>query len=88
MSSEIPKLPENDRQAFALGYKEDAALVASTQYKRTEGTACRNCQLYSGMEGDEWGPCAIFSYRADPTLNNNYVVSVNGWCRSWAPRAG
>ena len=31
MPRETPKLPENDRQAFALGYKEDAGLVNITQ---------------------------------------------------------
>lgn len=88
MSSEIPKLPENDRQAFALSYKEDAALVDTSKYKKGEGATCRNCQLYSGIEEDEWGPCAVFSYRVDPRLNRNYVVSAKGWCRSWALRAG
>lgn len=86
-TTEIPKLPENDRQASALGYKEDAALVDATKYKKVEGATCRNCQLFSGSEEDEWGPCAIFSYRVDPILNKNYVVSASGWCRSWAPKA-
>ena len=86
-TTQIAKLPETDRQASALGYKEDVALVDITKYKRVEGTTCRNCQLYSGSEEDEWGPCAIFSYRVDPILNKSYSVSAKGWCRSWAPRA-
>lgn len=86
-TTQIAKLPENDRQAAALGYKEDAALVDSTKHKRVEGTTCRNCQLYSGSEEDDWGPCAIFSYRVDPITNKNYVVNAKGWCGSWAPKA-
>ena len=86
-STEVPKLPESDPQATALAYKEDAALVDATKYKKAEGASCRNCLLYSGAEGDGWGPCAVFSYRIDPKLNRNYVVSAKGWCRSWALRS-
>jgi len=85
-SVEIPKLPESDRQALALAYNENAASIDVSKYKKTEGAACRNCQLYSGSEGEEWGPCAIFSYRLDPRLNRNYLVSARGWCRSWSAR--
>jgi hypothetical protein len=86
-STEVPKLPESDPQATALAYKEDAALVDATKYKKAEGASCRNCLLYSGAERDGWGPCAVFSYRIDPKLNRNYVVSAKGWCRSWALRS-
>jgi len=84
----IPRLPENDRQAMALGYKEDAALVDTDKYKVADGANCRNCQLYSGSDEDQWGPCAIFSYRIHPLLNQNFVVNAKGWCRSWAMKAG
>jgi hypothetical protein len=86
-SKEIAKLPENDEQAMALGYRADASLVDTTQFNRGEGQYCKNCQLYSGSLNKEWGPCAIFSYRIDPVLHKNYEVSANGWCRSWAPIA-
>ena len=86
-SKEIAKLPENDEQAMALGYRADAKLVDITKFKRGEGQSCQNCQLYSGSPDDEWGPCAIFSYRIDPILHKNYVVSAKGWCKSWGPRA-
>lgn len=86
-STEIPKLPENDKQALALGYREDANLVDATKFNRGKDQLCQNCQLYSGSPGEQWGPCAIFSYRMDPKLNRGYVVSVKGWCKSWAPRA-
>jgi hypothetical protein len=83
----IPKLPETDKQAMALGYKEDATKVDTVKFKMLEGASCGNCQLYSGADEEAWGPCAIFSYRLDPHLNRNYVVSAKGWCRSWGPRA-
>ena len=86
-TTEIAKLPENDEQAMALGYRADASLVDTTQFKRGEGQFCQNCQLYSGSLNKEWGPCAIFSYRIDPVLHKNYVVSAKGWCKSWGPIA-
>jgi hypothetical protein len=86
-TTEIAKLPENDEQAMALGYRADASLVDTTQFKRGEGQFCQNCQLYSGSLNKEWGPCAIFSYRIDPVLHKNYMVSAKGWCRSWGPTA-
>lgn len=87
-STQIAKLPENDQQATALGYREDASTVDTTQYKRKDDQLCANCQLYSGTPGEAWGPCSIFSYRKDPKLNKPYEVSAKGWCRSWGPRAG
>jgi len=86
-SKEIAKLPENDEQAMALGYRTDASLVDVTQFKRGESQFCQNCQLYSGSLNKEWGPCAIFSYRVDPILHKNYLVSAKGWCKSWGPQA-
>ena len=87
-SAETPKLPESDRQAKALGYREDASAVDTTQYKRKDDQFCANCQLFSGSPGDMWGPCAIFSYRMHPKLSKPYEVSAKGWCKSWGPRAG
>ena len=86
-SKSIAKLPENDEQAIALGYRADASLVDATKFKRGEGQYCHNCQLYSGSLNKEWGPCAIFSYRIDPILHKNYEVSAKGWCKSWGPIA-
>jgi len=88
LSSEVPRLPENDRQAMALGYREDADSVDATKFHRGSDQSCQNCQLYTGSPGEAWGPCAVFSYRVDPRLNRNYVVSAKGWCRSWGPRQG
>lgn len=85
---EIPKLPESDKQAEALGYREIGDSVDTTKFARGGGQYCQNCQLYSGLPGESWGPCAVFSYRVDPKLNRNYVVAAKGWCRSWGPRQG
>lgn len=87
ISSEIAKLPENDRQAKALSYKEDATMVDTAQFNRKENQFCSNCQLFSGSPGDIWGPCAIFSYRAHSSIKKPFEVSANGWCKSWGPRA-
>jgi len=86
-SKAIAKLPEDDRQAKALGYKDDASKVDVTQYKRKDDQFCATCQLFSGSPGDDYGPCAVFSYRIDPILKKPYVVSAKGWCKSWGPRA-
>ncbi len=87
ISSEIAKLPENDRQAKALGYKEDVTKVDTAQLNIKAGQFCSNCQLFSGSPGDQWGPCAIFSYRIHPVIKKPFEVSANGWCKSWGPRA-
>ena len=59
-SKEIAKLPENDEQAIALGYRADANLVDNTKFKRAEDQYCQNCQLYSGSLNKEWGPPVPF----------------------------
>jgi len=89
----VPLLSPEDAQAKALSYVTDVKTVDSESLKLSTspavaGQKCGNCQLYSGSPGTEWGPCAIFSYRVDPDTNRNFVVSADGWCRSWAPRAG
>lgn len=87
---ELPKGPseidEADPQAASLRYKHDATEV-DPKYKRDPSQICANCQLYSGLPGSNWGPCAIFSYRIDPQSKQPYTVSAHGWCLSWGPRA-
>lgn len=86
----IPSLNPEDPQAKALSYTPD--VTDESQKAPTSGIAagqrCGNCQLFSGTPGAEWGPCAIFSYRVDPDTKKNLVVSSDGWCKGWAPRAG
>lgn len=88
----VPLLSPEDTQAKALSYSPDVTTVDAESLKlptspAIAGQRCSNCQLYSGTPGAEWGPCAIFSYRTDPSTNMNLVVSADGWCRGWAPRA-
>lgn len=82
---EASALNEDDPQAKALHYKQDAA--EANAIGRKEGQYCSNCQLYSGQPGKEWGPCAVFSYRINPDANKPFVVSATGWCDAWGPRA-
>lgn len=80
-----PAVGEDDEQAKALHYVENAN--DADKMGRKPNQICQVCQLYSGKPGAEWGPCAIFSYRKDPKTNNPLVVSANGWCQGWGPRA-
>ena len=67
---------ESDPQVSALGYVADA----TKSDKRTDATAaCHNCGLYTGKEGEESGPCAIFQGK---------LVAANGWCTAWVKKAG
>jgi len=77
------KLEENDPTAMALGYLHDASAVDTEKFPRRAGDAgaemfCDTCALYTGAEGEEWGPCAIFPGK---------VVAAKGWCNSFAPKA-
>jgi hypothetical protein len=69
-------LDPEDPQAKALSYFEQSP---------KDPQSCSNCQLYTGIEGEELGPCVIFSYRVAPT-GKQLLVKANGWCRAWAPR--
>ena len=71
-----PILDPNDPQAVALSYSSES---------RKAHQMCSNCQLYTGTEGEDSGPCAIFSYRVAPT-GKQLVVDASGWCRAWGPR--
>lgn len=93
-AGDLPVVPldENDPQALALGYKHDASQVDTGSFpvRATEAGAkqyCQNCQLYSGVPGKEWGPCALFSYRTDPQSGKHLAVNAKGWCVAWGPRA-
>ena len=78
------RVTEDDPVAASLGYKHDAANVDLAKHpKRGEASAanhyCKNCVLFQGSDGDEWGPCSIFGGR---------LVNANGWCATYAPKAG
>ncbi len=76
VDDKLPILDPKDPQAQALSY---------TRKGRKDHQSCSNCQLYSGIPGEETGPCAIFSYRVAPS-GKPLVVDASGWCRAWAPR--
>jgi len=81
---QVSALSEDDSQAKALHYTEDAATANTVG--RKDGQFCHNCQIYSGQPGAEWGPCAVFSYRTN-SKGQPYLVSAQGWCQAWGPRA-
>ena len=83
--AQVSAVSEDDPQAKALHYKEDA--TAANPVGRKDSQFCSNCQLYSGQSGAKWGPCAIFSYRTNPKTNTPFEVSAQGWCQAWGPRA-
>lgn len=82
--AEAPKVDEKDPMAQQLGYVPDATKADTQKFPKRAGADgakqfCKNCQLYTGAADAEWGPCAIFPGK---------VVSANGWCNSWVPKAG
>ena len=66
----LPKVSPDDPQAKALKYVEMSTV---------DGQLCMNCQLYTGKDGDAYGPCAIFPGKE---------VAAKGWCASWVKKAG
>ncbi len=76
--SAMPRLSEDDPQAKALSYVEDATRVDSVTFSRYEaGQMCANCALFLGEEGNTVGPCSIFPGK---------LVNVAGWCSVYAPK--
>lgn len=75
----MPRLDPADPQARALAYVHDASEVNATEQPRYEaGQLCSNCALYTGDDGEAWGPCSIFPGK---------LVNADGWCVTWAPKA-
>lgn len=70
------KLDPTDPAAKALGYVEDARQVDVRKYPAfVTGSNCENCLLLGGTAGNRFRPCSAFGGR---------LVSVGGWCASWA----
>lgn len=81
-SGSADRVSEDDPVASSLGYKHNAAEVDLAKHpKRGEAAAanhfCKNCVLFQGKDGDEWGPCSIFG---------NKLVNAQGWCATYAPK--
>ncbi len=79
LADELPHLSPDDAMAAALGYVHDTTTVDKAANPRHENSqVCSNCALVQGGDDEEWRPCAIFPGK---------LVSANGWCKSWAPKA-
>jgi hypothetical protein len=77
-AQDLPKLAEDDPQATAMKYTNDATTVdAAARPNPAPDQHCGNCALLQGEEGEEWRPCQIFPGK---------LVNVNGWCSVWAPK--
>jgi hypothetical protein len=73
-----PPLTEDDAYAKSMGFKLDTNQVDAAKYpKHSAEQSCVTCQLYSGNEGDELGPCSFFGGR---------LVPPTGWCRNYKAR--
>ena len=64
----------SDPTATALSYVHDGAESSRSDPSQD----CVSCQLYTGEDGAEWGPCALFPGK---------VVNANGWCSAWVLKA-
>jgi len=67
------RVTEDDAQAKALGYKNDANQSA----RPSKDQECANCLHYKGTSGDS-GPCEIFPGKE---------VAAKGWCSAWVKKA-
>ena len=65
-AAELPPLSEDDPQAKALKYKEDATKSERKDPKQF----CHNCRYFKGKKGDARGPCDLFPGKS---------VNANGW---------
>lgn len=70
------KLTEEDGYAKSMGFRYDTTKVDQVKFPRHDAATqqCSKCQLFSGKEGEEWGPCSFFGGR---------LVNHNGWCRNF-----
>jgi hypothetical protein len=74
----LPHVAENDAQATALGYREDAKKVDRAKFANYKpGTDCDDCIHYKGKKKEAYGPCDIFPGKS---------VSVHGWCTAFQPK--
>jgi hypothetical protein len=80
MAQAAPKLEENDPQAVALGYKQDATKVDMAKFPKHVATDnCSGCQLFQGKPKEATGACPIFGGKQ---------VNATGWCSAWVKKAG
>jgi hypothetical protein len=71
-------LSPDDAYAKAMGFVVDTNNANSEKFpKHTPEQSCKSCQLFSGAEGDDLGPCSFFGGR---------LVPPTGWCRNYKPK--
>lgn len=76
--SAMPRLSEDDPQASALSYVEDATRLDNARFPSYEaGQMCANCALFLGEEGSSLGTCSIFPGK---------LVNAAAWCSVYAPK--
>lgn len=74
-AEDAPHIAPDDPMAKALKYVDDAAQAEG----RVDASAiCDNCMHYSGADGAETGPCALFQGK---------LVNAKGWCTAWVKKA-
>ena len=79
VAEDMPKLSEDDPMAQGMKYVHDASTVdPASRVNPAPEQNCANCALIQGADGDAWRPCQIFPGK---------LVSANGWCSVWAPKA-
>jgi hypothetical protein len=73
------RLTEADPYAKSMGFRLDTNQVDQARYPRHDAATqhCSLCQLWSGKEGDEVGPCSFY---------NGRLVPPTGWCRNFKAR--
>lgn len=74
VAQEVASLTEDDGYARAMGFRLIAENADHPKYQA--GQNCSTCQLYSGAEGADLGPCSFFGGR---------LVPPTGWCRNYKP---
>jgi hypothetical protein len=75
-AAEPPHLDLKDPAAIAVGYVEKVSQIDLKKYPSyVKGSTCENCLLLQGSTGAHYRPCNLFPGK---------LVSVGGWCSSWA----
>jgi hypothetical protein len=70
-------LAADDAYAKAMGFVLNTNDADSAKFpKHSTDQNCAKCQLWSGADGDDLGPCSFFGGRLTPR---------DGWCRNFKP---
>lgn len=75
-AADLTPLREDDAQAKALHYTEDASSTDNAKHEK--GDHCANCQFYKGKPDADRGPCQLFPGKS---------VNTGGWCNSYQAKS-